>query len=127
MDDYTLIDSLRFYDGQLAHYKNFIRFYENGNFSSFHFYEKDTLIGENTFNPKNGIIGVYAIKGNELILIKEFIASPNIGGYYRKSKAISKGDTLHLIKKLTSGYKGFHHIYLKKEIPKKYLDWESDW
>ena len=41
--------------------------------SSFHLQEKDTLIGEEYIQPRqwNGI-GVYAVKGNQLILIEEF-------------------------------------------------------
>lgn len=123
-DDYLLIEKYHYYDGTLANFKTFLRFYNNGNVSFFHV-ENEPVLGEETFNPAKGVIGVYSFDNND-VLIEEFSFRGH-EGQYLKSYARVKRDTIHLISELSGYYTGKHQIFIKREVPKAYLNWKSDW
>ncbi|AXP82323.1 hypothetical protein CJ739_3261 [Mariniflexile rhizosphaerae] len=123
-DDYVIMNEYRYYDGTLANFKIFLRFYNNGNLSFFHI-ENESGLNKESFNPAKGILGVYSCIDNK-ILIEEFSFRGHQGSYL-KSKARVKGDTIHLVRELSGYYTGKHNIFIKKEVPNEYLDWKSDW
>lgn len=123
-EDYVLMDEYRYYNGDLANFKIFLRFYSNGNVSFFS-HQKTKVLSKETFNPANGIIGVSSFD-YDVLFIEEFSFRGHEGQYIMNKVKI-KGDTIHLIGKLSGFYTGKHKIFIKKEIAKEFLDWKSDW
>ncbi|WP_323028416.1 hypothetical protein [Gelidibacter japonicus] len=123
-DDYNLMEEYRHYDGSLANFKTFLRFYKNGNLSFFQV-DNESELNKEAFNPSKGIIGVYSCNYNG-ILIEEFSFRGHQGEYLN-SKARVNGDTIYLINELSGYYTGKHNIFIKREVPLIFLDWKSDW
>lgn len=102
-----------------------IRFYPNGYFNSFYFRREDTF-NVNSFDPfLKGHRGIYYLGKNNEIKYDIFVPTTGTGHYMGKlsGEFIINGDTLIDNRDNLS----YQNIYIKREVPKEYLDFQVDW
>jgi len=103
-----------------------IRFFPNGYFNSFSFRREDSF-NVNSFDPLlEGNRGVYYLVGNNEIKYDIFVPTTGTGHYMGKLSGdyIINGDTLINYRDKNDKYP---KIYIKREVPKEYLDYQVDW
>lgn len=103
-----------------------IRFYPNGYFNSFSFRREDSF-NVNSFDPLlEGYRGIYYLGKNNEIKYDIFVPTTGTGHYMGKLSGdfVIQGDTLINYRDKTDKYP---RIYIKREIPKEYLDYQVDW
>lgn len=96
------------------------RFYSNGRYSYFNLYDRHFLydhpISKLDLDPKSGVMGFYKVNSKGEIIKKSY--SRTLGGdIFVKGKLFIKNDTL---------YKD-NIIFIKKQVPKEWLNWKPDW
>lgn len=105
-----------------------IRFFPNGYFHSFHLREdnihNNSSSNKNSYNPERvGIRGVYYYENNK-IRYDIYGRTSEMGGVRKISgEFIINGDTLIDNRDNLS----YQNIYIKREVPKEYLDYQVDW
>lgn len=104
-------------------FKAIYRFYGNGKCSSFTI--TDTLISKQGLNPKKGIMGFYKPGKNKDEVITSLYVSTPSGHVFRKWQVEIKNDTL--FSNQHPNTTNDHRIYVKRQVPKDWLDWQPDW
>ena len=99
----------------------FLNFFKNGTYYIFSI-KKNGILSKKDLNPKKGDFS-YVIKKNKKNVFMGY-STVDCGGFSKKDYKI-KGDTLMISAGSNKGYRTWYY-YIKKEIPKDWLDWEPD-
>lgn len=107
------------------------RFYSNGNFNLFVF-DKDSVIEKNEVNPYfRGYRGVYYLKNDSIIRYDLFAPIDERRNIGKISGTFSfVGDTLYEQRDPSKGIIKINYpqeVYIKRELPPEYLNYNADW
>lgn len=103
-----------------------IRFYPNGYFNTFYF-RREEAFNVNSFAPLlDGYRGIYYLGKNNEIKNEIFAPTRGTGRPYGRIEGEFEvhGDTIISYQRKDNRYPD---IYIKREVPKEYLDYQVDW
>lgn len=101
---------------------SYLRFYKDGLF--YYFLEnKKIKLKRQVFNPQKGNPGFLIRDKKKQIKIVDY--GPVNCGSFSENEIIVKGDTLKISAGSNKGYRIWYY-YIKKEVPKEWLDWKPD-
>jgi len=108
-------------DSVLLRNNLYLKFFENGTYYVFA-KKKGEKINKGDLNPLKGDFS-YVIEMNKKNIFMSY-STVDCGGFSKKNYKV-KGDTLAISAGSNKGYRTWYY-YIKKEVPKEWLDWNTD-
>ncbi|MBV7441428.1 hypothetical protein KRX57_08335 [Weeksellaceae bacterium TAE3-ERU29] len=96
-----------------------LKFYDNNKFNYLKVYKNMNEIIEEDFDPRRGYMGYYG-KSRGKFMLQYFVFGDG-GGYMENKEILIYNDSILLLDGI------YGSVYVKKVLPKKYLNFKPDW